>query len=171
MSSSSSSSSRSCLIEEGSVQTTFDALLRDRSPAQVGLMLGKLEVGARDFIVALVPSPDKNDGGGDDDDVGGSNSGDGKGSKKKGTAAAAGDKLEIDEDWLVEHSLQVSRMLPGKGCRHSRVSGWLRGPCGPSSTGDFAHAPYWGYHPGGCQIGCVDHAWVTTIGCVLNHAK
>ena len=115
-----SSSSRSALIEEMSVQTTFDELLRDRAPAHVGLMLGKLEVGARDFIVSLVPSPEKGDeeeAGDDDDDDDDDDAGGAK--KKKKTRkktdkhGAGDDLLEVDEDWIVEHSLQVSRMLPG----------------------------------------------------------
>ena len=50
--------SRTVLIEEGAVQGAFDASLADRAPAHVGLCIGKLEVGARDFVLALVPFPD-----------------------------------------------------------------------------------------------------------------
>ena len=94
-------SSRTALLEEDAVQATFDALLRDRAPAQVGLLVGKLEVGTRDFVLALVPFPDWKD---DDEDAPG------------GAARASkpsGDALDVDEDWIVEHSTQVSRMLPG----------------------------------------------------------
>jgi hypothetical protein len=93
--------SRTALLEEDAVQATFDALLRDRAPAQVGLLVGKLEVGTRDFVLALVPFPDWKD---DDEDAPG------------GAARASkpsGDALDVDEDWIVEHSTQVSRMLPG----------------------------------------------------------
>ena len=93
--------SRTALLEEDAVQATFDALLRDRAPAQVGLLVGKLEVGTRDFVLALVPFPDWKD---DDEDAPG------------GAARASKpsvDALDVDEDWIVEHSTQVSRMLPG----------------------------------------------------------
>ena len=90
-------SSRTALLEEDAVQATFDALLRDRAPAQIGLLVGKLEVGTRDFVLALVPFPDWKD---DEEGAG-------------GAAARADTALDVDEDWIVEHATQVSRMLPG----------------------------------------------------------
>ena len=61
--------SRSALIEEGVVKSVHAKLIADRAPPQTGLIVGKREVGARDFILALVPSPDWNaeDGDGDSD--------------------------------------------------------------------------------------------------------
>ena len=52
--------SRSALIEEGVVKSVHAKLIADRAPPQTGLIVGKREVGARDFILALVPSPDWN---------------------------------------------------------------------------------------------------------------
>ena len=66
-------------------------------PLQIGLLVGKLEVGTRDFVLALVPFPDWKD---DEEGAG-------------GAAARADTALDVDEDWIVEHATQVSRMLPG----------------------------------------------------------
>ena len=101
--------SRTCLIEEATIQPTFDTLLQTRAPPQVGLLLGKLEVGARDFILALVPAPPSDTGSG----ARGAGSSPGGGKGGKGGGSGGGDKLEVDEEWIIEHSLQVSRMLPG----------------------------------------------------------
>ena len=57
----------------------------------------KLEAGTRDFVLALVPFPDWKD---DEEGAG-------------GAAARADTALDVDEDWIVEHATQVSRMLPG----------------------------------------------------------
>ena len=100
--------SRTVLIEEGAVQGAFDASLADRAPAHVGLCIGKLEVGARDFVLALVPFPDWNDDVADDARTA-------PAAAKRKTLSASGDTspLNVDDDWIVEHATQVSRMLPG----------------------------------------------------------
>lgn len=103
-------SSRTCLIEEAPVQALLDALLRvPHAPAQVGLLLGKLEVtSSRDFILALVRTPEK-PGAGDDDD----GDDDGQLSRSSTRGSIPGGLIEVDEDWIVEHATQVARMLPG----------------------------------------------------------
>ena len=90
------------------MQGAFDASLADRAPAHVGLCIGKLEVGARDFVLALVPFPDWNDDVADDARTA-------PAAAKRKTLSASGDTspLNVDDDWIVEHATQVSRMLPG----------------------------------------------------------
>ena len=91
--------SRTVLIEEGAVQGAFDASLADRAPAHVGLCIGKLEVGARDFVLALVPFPDWNDDVADDARTA-------PAAAKRKTLSASGDTspLNVDDDWIVEHA-------------------------------------------------------------------
>ena len=101
--------SRSALIEEGAVESVHAKLIADRAPPQIGLIVGKREAGARDIILALVPFPDWNAEGGDDD-------GDGAGSGRTGRPqrpASGGAPLDIDADAILEHTTQVTRMLPG----------------------------------------------------------
>ena len=101
--------SRSALIEEGAVESVHAKLIADRAPPQIGLIVGKREAGARDIILALVPFPDWNAEGGDDD-------GDGAGSGTTGRPqrpASGGAPLDIDADAILEHTTQVTRMLPG----------------------------------------------------------
>ena len=103
--------SRSALIEEGAVESVHAKLIADRAPPQIGLIVGKREAGARDIILALVPFPDWNAEGGDDD-------GDGAGAGSGTTGrpqrpASGGAPLDIDADAILEHTTQVTRMLPG----------------------------------------------------------
>jgi hypothetical protein len=101
--------SRTALIEEGAVESVHTKLIEDRAPPQVGLIVGKRSVGARDLILALVPFPDgwnasgkKGDG---DGDVGAPCT--------PSRPASGGTPLHIDVDSIVEHATQVTRMLPG----------------------------------------------------------
>ena len=101
--------SRTALIEEGAVDSVHAKLIADRAPPQVGLIVGKRSVGARDLILALVPFPDgwnasgkKGDG---DGDVGAPCT--------PSRPASGGTPLHIDVDSIVEHATQVTRMLPG----------------------------------------------------------
>ena len=102
--------SRSALIEEGVVKSVHAKLIADRAPPQTGLIVGKREVGARDFILALVPSPDWNaeDGDGDSD-----RAPPGGGTPQAQRPAGAGAPLHVDADSILEHVTQVTRMLPG----------------------------------------------------------
>ena len=97
--------SRTALIEEGAVESVHAKLIADRAPPQVGLVVGKRGVGARDLILALVPFPDWNAEKGDGD-------GDGAASQPS-RPASGGTPLHIDVDSIVEHATQVTRMLPG----------------------------------------------------------
>ena len=101
--------SRTALIEEGAVESVHTKLIADRAPPQVGLIVGKRSVGARDLILALVPLPDgwnasgkKGDG---DGDVGAPCT--------PSRPASGGTPLHIDVDSIVEHATQVTRMLTG----------------------------------------------------------
>ena len=101
--------SRTALIEEGAVESVHTKLIADRAPPQVGLIVGKRSVGARDLILALVPFPDgwnasgkKGDG---DGDVGAPCT--------PSRPASGGTPLHIDVDSIVEHATQVTRMLTG----------------------------------------------------------
>ena len=98
--------SRTALIEEGAVESVHAKLIADRAPPQVGLIVGKRSVGARDLILALVPFPDWNAEKGDGDgDVGAPCT--------PSRPASGGTPLHIDVDSIVEHATQVTRMLPG----------------------------------------------------------
>jgi hypothetical protein len=102
--------SRTALIEEGAVESVHTKLIADRAPPQVGLIVGKRSVGARDLILALVPFPDGWNASGKKGD------GDGDGGASKvspSRPASGGTPLHIDVDSIVEHATQVTRMLPG----------------------------------------------------------
>ena len=101
--------SRACVLEEAAITETHERLLNTRAPPSTGLLLGKLEVGSRDVVLALVPTPAKEE---DDDDAGGG-PGPGRDASSSSAAAASASALEIDEDWIVEHATQATRMLPG----------------------------------------------------------
>ena len=93
------------------MESVHAKLISDRAPPQIGLIVGKREAGARDIILALVPFPDWNAEGGDDD-------GDGAGAGSGTTGrpqrpASGGAPLDIDADAILEHTTQVTRMLPG----------------------------------------------------------
>ena len=105
-----SMASRSALIEEGVVESVHAKLIADRAPPQIGLIVGKREVGARDFILALVPCPDWNAEDGDGD---GDRAQTGGGTPRAQRPAGGGAPLHIDGDSIFEHTTQVTRMLPG----------------------------------------------------------
>ena len=96
------------------MEAVHESLIADRAPPQIGLVVGKLEVGARDFVLALVPFPDWTDDasgeGSGSSTVGGAN---GTGKSVPPRPASSGAPLEIDPDWILEHTTHVSRMLPG----------------------------------------------------------
>jgi hypothetical protein len=100
--------SRTALIEEGAVESVHTKLIADRAPPQVGLIVGKRSVGARDLILALVPFPD-----GWNASSKGDGDGDGGAPCTPSRPASGGTPLHIDVDSIVEHATQVTRMLPG----------------------------------------------------------
>ena len=92
------------------MESVHTKLIADRAPPQVGLIVGKRSVGARDLILALVPFPDGWNASGKKGD------GDGDGGASTSTPsrpASGGTPLHIDVDSIVEHATQVTRMLPG----------------------------------------------------------
>eukprot|EP00959_Pyramimonas_sp_CCMP1952_P079791 1668392-Pyramimonas_sp.AAC.1 len=123
---------RSCLIEEDHVASYVKGLIQARVAteqftsalaitrtilvpdqlarlqATVGILIGRLGVGNRDFIFSLAKTPTVD---GDAESVEATTTG-AKGKSKK-TAAGAVKSLAVDADWMGEHAQQVSRMLPG----------------------------------------------------------
>mmetsp|Transcript_26657 Transcript_26657/g.85544 ORF Transcript_26657/g.85544 Transcript_26657/m.85544 type:complete len:142 (-) Transcript_26657:3-428(-) len=93
---------RSCFAEETTVCAYINGLVKNRAGPEVGIVIGRPAVGARDFLLALVPTPLQ----GLDGDEGG-------GKPKKGGKGHAHSGLSLDEGWAAEHACQVSRMLPG----------------------------------------------------------
>lgn len=99
--------------EETQLQLAEDRLSRSSTPAQVGLVIGKLSSALdRGFVFDLLPTP-QNDAG----QPACSLMEAGKDEKKKGvkskSQAADSSSLVIDHDWVAEHARQVSRMLVG----------------------------------------------------------
>mmetsp|Transcript_18803 Transcript_18803/g.41150 ORF Transcript_18803/g.41150 Transcript_18803/m.41150 type:complete len:504 (-) Transcript_18803:99-1610(-) len=98
---------RSCLIEEDHVASYVKGLIQTRVATEVGILIGRLGVGNRDFIFSLAKTPTAE---GDAEDVPTTTGAKGKGKK---TSAGATKSLAVDADWMGEHAQQVSRMLPG----------------------------------------------------------
>ena len=99
--------SRSVLFEEGVLEATHGCLIGKQSPPCVGLVIGKREVGARDFVLALVPFPEAwNDE--DDGEVAGRPV-----CKNIKPPAASGAAVVLNREMLLEHVTQVSGMLCG----------------------------------------------------------
>lgn len=104
---------KSVVGEETRLQSLEDRLAQSAIPAQVGLVIGKLNSKLdRGFIFDLVPTPPNDEGdppcsiiepvkGGDKK----------KGSKPKSSVDSS--SLAIDKDWVAEHARQVSRLLVG----------------------------------------------------------
>ncbi|KAK9836994.1 hypothetical protein WJX81_005271 [Elliptochloris bilobata] len=99
---------RACQIEQD-ISEGVDALLQARAPAQVGLLLGRLGVGQRDFIFHLIKTPSFEDG---EEPITVRESGP-PFVKKGGKARTASAVVSVKDDWLAEHVSQVARMLPG----------------------------------------------------------
>ena len=96
--------SRVVLMEEGVVEAVHASLIATRATPCVGLCIGKREVGARDFILELVPFPDGWDEGDDIDTTS---------ATKSKPPASTDTPLHINPSMLLEHVTQVTRMLPG----------------------------------------------------------
>jgi Odorant response abnormal 4-like len=80
---------------------------------QVGLLIGKLGLGSRDFLLFLVKTPDQDDTPAVRQTSKAAAGGVKKGAQSARTPSAAEVQLQIDTDWLEEHASQVARMLPG----------------------------------------------------------
>ncbi|KNA05425.1 hypothetical protein SOVF_190480 isoform A [Spinacia oleracea] len=100
--------------EETRLQLAEDRLAQSAIPAQVGLVIGKLNSKLdRGFIFDLVPTP-PNDAG--DPPCSITDPLKGGGDKKKGSkpkSSVDSSSLAIDKDWVTEHARQVSRLLVG----------------------------------------------------------
>ncbi|XP_042494427.1 protein odr-4 homolog [Macadamia integrifolia] len=97
--------------EETQLKLADDRLFESGVPAQVGLVIGKLNGGLdRGFVFDLIPTP-PNDAGEQACRLPESGRDDKKGSKKKSQAESS--PLVIDVDWVAEHARQVSKMLLG----------------------------------------------------------
>eukprot|EP00897_Mesotaenium_endlicherianum_P002676 jgi/Mesen1/2436/ME000157S01578 len=102
---------RNVLADETNLEAHVNKIFRNRTTSEVGLLLGKRGT-TRDLVYSLIPTPSK-DGDGPPNAPATSSSSQGgkKGGKGKGAAEAA--PLVLDEDWIVEHARQASRMLVG----------------------------------------------------------
>ncbi|XP_043712498.1 protein odr-4 homolog isoform X2 [Telopea speciosissima] len=102
---------KAVLGEETQLKLAEDRLFESGVPAQVGLVIGKLNCGLdRGFVFDLVPTP-TNDAGEQACRLSEAGRDDKKGSKKKSQAESS--PLVIDVDWVAEHARQVSKMLLG----------------------------------------------------------
>ncbi|KAK9916488.1 hypothetical protein WJX75_003266 [Coccomyxa subellipsoidea] len=104
---------RNFQIDDG-IFTNFDDASRSGSQAQVGLLIGRLGLGSRDFMLLHIPTPPVE---GETEAV--TVQGDQlhlptkkAGQKTKGSAAP-GVRIEINDDWVAEHATQVAPLLPG----------------------------------------------------------
>eukprot|EP00873_Tetraselmis_striata_P025484 jgi/Tetstr1/445748/TSEL_033396.t1 len=98
---------RVCQADAG-VETHVEALLAARKSVEVGLLLGRLGSGAKDYVLTLIRAPD-NDGA----PAATCNEAAAAGKAKKGASKPAAATIELDDMWVVEHARQVGRMLPG----------------------------------------------------------
>ncbi|KAJ4964161.1 hypothetical protein NE237_024100 [Protea cynaroides] len=102
---------KAVLGEETQLKSAEDRLVESGVPAQVGLVIGKLNCDLeRGFVFDLVPTP-PNDAGEPACRLPESGRDDKKGSKRKSQAESS--PLVIDVDWVAEHARQVSKMLLG----------------------------------------------------------
>lgn len=100
----------SCQADE-SVNAYFDGLIQDRVQAHVGLLVGKQAVGSKDLLLAVVPTPRQDTA--LQLSVANTPASASK-PKAKATPVKAGQaSVQLDKEWVCEHVVQVSRMLPG----------------------------------------------------------
>ncbi|XVE60645.1 hypothetical protein DITRI_Ditri05aG0144600 [Diplodiscus trichospermus] len=100
--------------EETQLQLAEDRLSQSSVPAEVGLVIGKLNSTLdRGFVFDLVPTP-KNDAGQPACSIlGAAKDNRKKGPKPKSQTSDSSSSLIIDQDWVAEHARQVSRMMVG----------------------------------------------------------
>ncbi|OMO57524.1 protein odr-4 like protein [Corchorus olitorius] len=100
--------------EETRLQLTEDCLSQSSLPAQVGLVIGKLNSTLdRGFVFDLVPTPLNDAGEPACSVLEPAKSDRKKGSKPKSQTSDSSSSLVIDKDWVAEHARQVSRMMVG----------------------------------------------------------
>ncbi|MFQ6639688.1 hypothetical protein Gotur_015857 [Gossypium turneri] len=100
--------------EESQLQLAEDRLSRSSEPAQVGLVIGKLNSALdRGFVFDLVPTPQNDAGQPACSVLEPAKDNKKKGSKSKSQTSDSSSNLVIDKDWVAEHARQVSRMMVG----------------------------------------------------------
>lgn len=100
--------------EESQLQLAEDRLSRSSEPAQVGLVIGKLNSALdRGFVFDLVPTPQNDAGQPACSVLEPAKDNKKKGSKSKSQTSDSSSNLAIDKDWVAEHARQVSRMMVG----------------------------------------------------------
>lgn len=121
---------RSCQAD-GSIEAFAAQQLKQGAEPEVGLLLGRLSVGSKDVVLLTCRTPDQE---GEPAFTATAPSA-GASTAKKGGAkprgSGAGVSAELDVDWVCEHALQVSRMLPGGV---SVVGLYLWGPEGAAAS-------------------------------------
>ncbi|KAK9810210.1 hypothetical protein WJX72_006691 [[Myrmecia] bisecta] len=100
---------RACQLEED-ISAYVEGLLQKRIAAEVGLLVGKLGSGTRNFILLLIKSPQQN---GVEPVLVSTASTSSKKTASKGRSAAPTVQVQLDDEWLAVHAHNVSRMLPG----------------------------------------------------------
>ncbi|TYI82614.1 hypothetical protein E1A91_D05G233100v1 [Gossypium mustelinum] len=100
--------------EESQLHLAEDRLSRSSEPAQVGLVIGKLNSALdRGFVFDLVPTPQNDAGQPACSVLEPAKDNKKKGSKSKSQTSDSSSNLVIDKDWVAEHARQVSRMMVG----------------------------------------------------------
>eukprot|EP00887_Chlorella_sp_A99_P000484 scaffold17.g484.t1 len=94
---------------DSAVEAQAAAFANGGKGVQVGLLVGRL-AGGRDLVLDLVRTPERD--GLPPAELLGIPAPQQRG-KSKGGAATSGPALRIDQEWVVEHAAQVSRLLPG----------------------------------------------------------
>ncbi|CAL8466945.1 g6481 [Coccomyxa elongata] len=104
---------RTCQVDE-SVLAHINDLSQGRSQAQVGLIVGRLGVGNRDFVLLLIQSPPVEGGTEAVIVQGGQTQTPAKkaGQKAKGSGTA-GPHVQIKDEWVAEHASQLAPLVPG----------------------------------------------------------
>ncbi|XP_034200511.1 protein odr-4 homolog isoform X2 [Prunus dulcis] len=99
--------------EETQLKLAEDRLEQSSTPAQVGLLIGKLSSSLdRGFVFDIVPTPPNDAGAPACSLVEPTKDDKRKGTKPKSQSSDSS-SLTIDKDWVAEHARQVSRMLVG----------------------------------------------------------
>ncbi|GJP48193.1 hypothetical protein CLOM_g7466 [Closterium sp. NIES-68] len=114
---------RTVVADEAAIQRHADRLFREKATWELGLLIGRSNTvlqslsaasaaasgASRDFVFALVPSPDAHE---DASLAGNLQEGAAKGGRDK-SGSGASECVNVDGDWVAEHALQVSRLLLG----------------------------------------------------------
>ncbi|XP_002973942.2 protein odr-4 homolog [Selaginella moellendorffii] len=95
------------VVGDEALDGAVDSIVAAGRAVALGLLIGRLGSGGRDFVVGLVQTPVKEDGG--DAAVLLSSSG----NQSRSRSGAGSMALSIDAEWVAEHARQISRMLLG----------------------------------------------------------